>query len=192
MKNYQLAKIYKIVSNITNQIYIGSTCEPTLARRLAKHVGSYKSFLNGKSNYVTSYKIIELGNYDIFLIENCPCENNDELHQHERYYIETLNCVNKIIPNRTQKEWNIENKDKKYNYDKNYKIQNKDKLIEKINCLCCGGHYCYQNKSHHLKSSKHINSINNIKKLFIDFKYIKNHIDLILSDLFTNQQFQVV
>ena len=36
MVNYQLGKIYKIVDNTNGNIYIGSTCEPTLARRLAK------------------------------------------------------------------------------------------------------------------------------------------------------------
>ena len=34
--NYQLGKIYKIVDNTNGNIYIGSTCETTLARRLNK------------------------------------------------------------------------------------------------------------------------------------------------------------
>ena len=42
MIDYSKGKIYKIVCNNTGLIYIGSTCEPTLARRLAKHVGNYK------------------------------------------------------------------------------------------------------------------------------------------------------
>ena len=41
MPNYQDGKIYKIVFNITDECYIGSTCEPTVARRLAGHVKSY-------------------------------------------------------------------------------------------------------------------------------------------------------
>jgi hypothetical protein len=188
MKNYQLAKIYKIVSNITNEIYVGSTCEPTLARRLAKHVGCYKHYLKGKFNYITSFKILELGNYSIILIENCPCENKDELHKRERYYIETLDCVNKIIPGRTQKEYRDANKD----YQKDYYNSNIEKIKNRkykhCYCVCCGGRYTYSNNSQHQKTEKHINSINNIKLLFKEYKNIKTHIDIILSDL-SNQQF---
>ena len=35
MPDYNKGKIYKIVDNTNNNIYIGSTCEPTLAHRLA-------------------------------------------------------------------------------------------------------------------------------------------------------------
>ena len=59
MVNYQLGKIYKIVCNETGEMYIGSTCEPTLARRLATHVGQYKSWKNGKGYKVMSFDIIE-------------------------------------------------------------------------------------------------------------------------------------
>jgi hypothetical protein len=131
--DYNLGKIYKLVNNNTNEIYVGSTCEPILARRLAGHVGSFKHYLAGKFNYVTSFKILESGNYDIVLIENCPCESKDELHQHERHYIETLDCVNKYIPNRTQKE-----------YLTNYRITNKSKINEHCVCSCCGGKYTHK------------------------------------------------
>ena len=45
MVNYTLSKIYKIECNVTGLVYVGSTCEPTLAKRLTKHVGNYKSYL---------------------------------------------------------------------------------------------------------------------------------------------------
>ena len=48
MVNYQLGKIYKIVDNTNNNIYIGSTCEPTLARRLSNHICVYKKYLEGE------------------------------------------------------------------------------------------------------------------------------------------------
>jgi hypothetical protein len=53
--NYQLGKIYKIMNNINDEIYVGSTCEPILARRLAGHVGKYKQFLSGQTHYLTSF-----------------------------------------------------------------------------------------------------------------------------------------
>ena len=46
MVNYQLGKIYKIVAG--DLMYIGSTCEPTLSRRLTNHVCDYKSWKNNK------------------------------------------------------------------------------------------------------------------------------------------------
>jgi hypothetical protein len=56
MPNYQDGKIYKIICNITDECYIGSTCELTVARRLAGHVIDYKSWKAGKRNKTTSYE----------------------------------------------------------------------------------------------------------------------------------------
>jgi len=96
MVNYQLSKIYKIECNITGLVYIGSTCEPTLAKRLSKHVSNYGSFLNGKQRFCSSGDIIKNGNYDIILIENYPCTSKDELHARERYWTNNINCINKV------------------------------------------------------------------------------------------------
>ena len=144
MVNYELAKIYKIVCNITGLIYIGSTCEPTLAKRLAKHRIDYKRFLNGSKIYLTSYKVLENNDYDIILIENVVCENKDELHKKERFNIENYECVNKNIPSRTYQEYCNDNKvmiaeKRKILYDqsnkdiyKQYYIDHKDKRKEYI------------------------------------------------------------
>jgi hypothetical protein len=111
MKDYSKSKIYKIVCNISGLVYVGSTCEPTLARRLAKHVGSYKYWKTGKGKYTTSFKIIEMNNYDIVLLEEVKCETKDQLYTRERYYIENLVCVNKTIPLHTMTEYREEHKD---------------------------------------------------------------------------------
>jgi hypothetical protein len=111
MPNYAQGKIYKIVNYENDDIYIGSTTEPTLARRLAEHVSCYKRYLDGKGNYVTSYTIIETGHYDIQLVEAYPCNNKMELHAREGYWIKSMDCVNKYIAGRTRKEYNKENQD---------------------------------------------------------------------------------
>ncbi len=183
MPNYQLGKIYKIVDNTNGNIYVGSTCEPTLARRLSKHVGDYKCYLNGKHNFVTSYEILKNDNYDIVLLENCQCENKDELYIRERHYIETLNCVNKIIVGRTDKEYRNYYKDKIQKYwDDNketlsekareYRRQNKETLSEKkkIKYLCeCGSTIRKSDKKQHNNTIKHQNYItiknNNINEI---------------------------
>jgi hypothetical protein len=105
MDRYSKAKIYKIVDNTSRKVYVGSTCEDTLAKRLSKHVDSYKRHLKGNYNNVTSFQILSNENYDIILIENYPCNNKDELRARERYWIENTDfCVNKNIPTRTREE----------------------------------------------------------------------------------------
>ena len=90
MPNYQQAKIYKIECNISGKIYVGSTCEPTLARRLAGHVGDYKRYLNGNYHYVSSFDILANNDYDIVLVESYPCDSKDELYSRERYWTKEL------------------------------------------------------------------------------------------------------
>ena len=46
MPDYQLGKIYKIVSEQDNKIYIGSTTQPSLACRMTKYRHCY--IKNGK------------------------------------------------------------------------------------------------------------------------------------------------
>ena len=105
MPNYELGKIYKIIDNTNNNIYVGSTCEPTLASRLARHTFDYKYYKLGKTHYITSFKILENNDYSIILIENYPCENKDQLTQRERHFIEMLECVNKRVEGRSKKEY---------------------------------------------------------------------------------------
>jgi hypothetical protein len=124
MERYKNGKIYKIVDNTNGNVYIGSTCEPTLAHRLAKHRGHYREYLKGGNRYITSFKILENNDYSIVLLEEFPCETKDQLLARERFYIENNGCINKKIPTRTQKEWREDNK----NYQKEYKEQNKDKI----------------------------------------------------------------
>jgi len=141
---YQKSKIYKLVSNSSELVYYGSTYTK-LSKRLSGHKTAYKRYLNGKKNYITSYKLMELGDAQIILVENFPCNNIEELIARERYYIESNPCVNKVIPGRTKKEYHEVNKEKiseqhKVKYQENreerikqvkeYSEANKDKIKE--------------------------------------------------------------
>ena len=141
MPDYKQGKIYKIVCNVTGSVYIGSTIQ-SLSMRLTGHRKNYKRFKGGKSSCCTSYQIIEQGNYDIVLIENCPCESKDELHRRERHFIESLKCVNKQLPTRTPKEYYQDVKERVKDYyeanqvhilevHKQYYINNKKAMNEK-------------------------------------------------------------
>ena len=127
MPDYSLGKIYKIICHKTGLVYIGSTCEPTLARRLAGHVGDYKRYLKGGKKYTTSFKIIENASYEIVLIETYVCESKDELHKMERFFIENNNCVNKYIPIRTE----VETKNIMKMYSEAYNLKNIVKINER-------------------------------------------------------------
>ena len=126
MPNYQTGKIYKIINPHTDKCYVGSTTLKYLSSRLGQHVYDFKKSKNMSSEY-----ILELGNYEIVLIELYPCNSKDELHARERYYIENLDCVNKIIPGRTTKEYYQENKEIIIKQHKEYVIENKDKISER-------------------------------------------------------------
>lgn len=146
MVDYSNAKIYKIVSNVSDKCYIGSTNEPTLARRLAKHKSDYGCYKqkNKKNRFMTSFLVLEDASYSIVLLENCPnITSRDELHARERFYIETIPCVNKNIPTQTSKEY----------YHK-HKKHIKELLNNKSNCIC-GGRYTCRNKQVHFKTKLH-------------------------------------
>jgi len=137
---YSRGKIYKIISPETEKIYIGSTIEPTLANRLGKHKYQFKSWNNGAKLYVSSFKLLELPNYQIVLIELYPCTSKDELTAREQHY---LNLHKDIIVNhqkansgcKTDKEYNNqyyqENKEHHAVYFKEYNEKNKEKVAER-------------------------------------------------------------
>jgi len=129
MPNYQNGKIYKITSG--ELTYIGSTTEPTLARRLSGHVRSYKQWKAGTRNFITSFPLIETGQYEITLIELCPCTSRDELNARERFHIESTVCVNRQITGRTKKEYYENNKDTVLEQAKAYYEANADTIRER-------------------------------------------------------------
>lgn len=138
MNKYENGKIYKIVDNTNNNIYIGSTCEPTLARRLAGHRCIYNKYLKTGCNFISSFDILKNNDYNIILLESYPCKNRDELLARERYYIDNNNCINKNRPIITEdekkeliKEYNETNKDKIKEYYKQYRESNKYKELKK-------------------------------------------------------------
>jgi hypothetical protein len=128
MPDYANGKIYKITSG--DKIYIGSTCEPTLAKRLVNHVKSFKEWKRGKRGSMTSFPLLETGHYEITLIELCSCGSKDELTARERYWIETVPCVNKVVPGRSHKEYSEIYKEWHREIKKEYREANKTEIAE--------------------------------------------------------------
>ena len=134
MPDYQLGKIYQLICLTTGERYIGSTTEPTIARRLAGHCRTYKYYSKNGKGITRSYPIIERGNYQIELLETFPCNSKDELNAREGHYIRTLECVNKCIPGRTQQEsikaYYEANKEVILEKAKSYRDTNKEVIAE--------------------------------------------------------------
>lgn len=157
MPNYQNGKIYKLVSDMTDKVYYGSTTQ-RLCNRKAKHICNYNLYKKGKYKYLTSFEIVKYDSCQIILCENYPCDSVEKLRAREREYIESNTCINKAIPNRTKKEYSKSISENRKVYMKEYKNNNKDSLsyrLQKSKCEC-GTIVSYQNKSAHKKSKKHL------------------------------------
>jgi len=95
MVNYANGKIYGIRCHTTNLYYIGATTKKYISSRLAEHVNQYKKWKkSNKGCYMTSFKVLENGNYSIELIENVCCNDINELNAREKYHINNNECVN--------------------------------------------------------------------------------------------------
>ena len=187
MKNnkYQNSRIYTIESySRPDLIYVGSTYT-TLPRRLSEHKSDFKKYLKGTHKYMTSFELLKCPDYHINLVENYPCNNREELHARETYFIKTMNCVNKQIPFRTEEEKielqkiyrtnykqehkeDIKIKDAKYRaehkeqfakYYEEHKEQISEKRKERETCEC-GGNYRKSDRLQHKRSKLHQNFVN--------------------------------
>lgn len=129
---YHRGKVYRIVCNTTGKTYYGSTCEPTLAQRLAKHICEYKKKKNGESMYASAcYELFENNNYEIILCESVKCESKDELRMCERKWIEGNECVNKYRPIVSREERSAHRREYSNIYNKPYYDNNKQIILEK-------------------------------------------------------------
>lgn len=104
--DYSKAVIYFVKCSETNKIYIGSTTRPLCFR-----IGHHRS----KHNTTSTKNFI---NPTIHLLEKYPCENREQLLKKERFFVESLPCVNKNIPGRTAAEWQSSNKGMVQDYRK--------------------------------------------------------------------------
>jgi hypothetical protein len=152
-----------LVCNDTGKQYIGSTTTK-LTIRLCQHKRLFK---DGRSG--TSKEILENGNYNIVLLEDFPCERKEQLLQRERYYIETMECVNKKIPLRTHHEWYEDNKDEYIARQTIWNNNNKDKLKE------------YQNRFRNKNKGVHVDltDIDDKENIKLEIEDIYNSEELI-------------
>ena len=151
MVNYQLGKIYQITSIHTNLVYVGSTCQPLLCKRLTTHIGNFRSWLKDNTQkYMSSYKIIELGDYEIQLIKAFPCDTKDQLKLEEGKIIKERNCVNERIAGRTHAMYHQDHKERIHT-----------RKNRSVLCIC-GVSCSSANLSAHMKRPSHLKNIENL------------------------------
>ncbi len=131
-------KIYFIQCLETGEVYIGSTKN----KKLCKRIGDHKCKRN-----CSCIQILDRDKYVYDVLEEI---DESQRYIREQYYIETTdNCIN-------ERRAYTELKGKEY--DKQYYLDNKDKLKEyknqKYTCEC-GQILSLQNKSKHKKSKRH-------------------------------------
>ena len=130
-------RIYQLVNMITNQRYIGSTIQ-TLPKRQYWRKVNYNKWLKDKHNRVKFdnklfQNIYEYG-WECFrceLLAEVEVNNKTELHKIEGDWIRKLdtfnNGLNGLIPNRDQKEYRLDNREKRNQEHTIYYQNNKHK-----------------------------------------------------------------
>ena len=130
MNKYQEGKIYKI--NGGDKVYVGSTTQ-TLNERFSKHKSNYSQFQKEKYGKCMVFDIFEevgVKECSIVLVEDFSCSSKRELEERERYWIQTLDCVNKYIPTRTERQYYQDNRDARLEYQRQYQDDNKEDYLK--------------------------------------------------------------
>ena len=150
MTDYSRAKIYKLVNDVDDEVYIGSTTDP-LNDRFCRHKWDATSRERPKSKLYKHMNNLGFEHFKIELIEDYPCNNKTELEIRESELIKKYGSLNIVIPDRTKNEY------RKQYYERNKNIIN-EKKREKITCIC-GMKIRKDSLKKHLISQNHINLI---------------------------------
>jgi len=180
-KDFTYAKVYKIVNDVDDEVYVGHTCKQYLSQRFANHKYKYNSnneiARTSCKSFYDHIRKIGFGHFSIELIETVKCSTIDELKAREGHWIREIGTLNKCITGRTSQEYRIDNKSilnekariktseyRKLNHEKAKACQrkhyneNKNKILEKRKeqFVCgCGLSLLKINKACHERSNKH-------------------------------------
>lgn len=182
-----IGRIYKIIHNQSNICYIGSTFNE-LKQRWKGHKQSYYNWIKTNNiNYKLSiypyFKEFGINNFKMILVKEYEICDRKHLTVFETLWMVKLKGINTQYPfnlcsvkshsaayNKKYKEQNKErlieyrkiNKDKRNKQNKEWREKNKDKIQQKYTCECLKTISC-KNKNVHNKSKYHINYLNSLK-----------------------------
>jgi hypothetical protein len=167
-------RVYKIVNDVDDDIYIGST-----TTKLGKRWSNHKAHAKIHPNRTIYSKMNSIGieHFQIVLIERLRCDNKKILRDREQHYIElyqpTLNTYTAYtgiaINDDYDKQYHINNREHRIEQMKQYHIENRERRLKQMSkkCQCvCGRTYTYVNKIQHQKTRIHnktVTTLNNMK-----------------------------
>lgn len=148
----------------TGYFYIGSTFNELKQRKQGHR---HKAKINPDRKvykYLNDWDNIKLSCLELF---ECDCKMNKDTkeHQYIKMYFDDPFCVNTHLTGtgltayQQQKEWRKMNKMKISEWNKQYRMENREKMSQKFECIC-GSKYSYGNKGKHEKTKKHMNYMN--------------------------------
>lgn len=150
MRNYKFGKIYQISCKKTGQKYVGSTTEFYLKDRLKNHERDYSFHKKGLNvGYLTSYIVLGGEDYEILLIESFPCDSQEQLEAREKHFIRAIECVNKVVPQRTRAEYRDDKKKQIKEYSKAY-------ASRRYMCSACETEFAVCKKTVHERTKRHL------------------------------------
>jgi hypothetical protein len=115
MPDYQQGKIYRLVSNKTEDVYYGAT-----TRTLTHRKNHHKSYLDCSSKKLFENDAV----VTIILVEAFPCNNKNELKARELFHITNNACINTNKPFISELNHGVE-------WHKEYYENNKDEILER-------------------------------------------------------------
>jgi hypothetical protein len=123
----KIGRVYKIIPNQGDEVYIGSTINE-IRKRFYNHKKNYLSYLSGKTTKTRVYDIFDkygTDNVNIILIKEYHIVDRLHLEAYETLWISKTKCVNKCVPFQPLK------KEKDRQSSKNYRLKNKDIVNQK-------------------------------------------------------------
>ena len=110
-KDYNNGKIYMVVNDLDDLIYVGHTTT-TLSKRMYMHKSAAK--IHPERRVYKHVNLIGFDHFRIELIEPWPCQNEDELVAREGFWIRAMdtykNGLNSNMAGRSRKEYFIDNR----------------------------------------------------------------------------------
>ena len=117
MPDYSKGKTHKILNDIDDGIYVGSTIE-TLGKIMSQHRSDMK--INSHRILYQHMHKLSVDNFYIELIENYPCNDIYEFGAIENHIIREIGTLNEVIIGGTKHEWKEQHTEYTQDYNKHY------------------------------------------------------------------------
>jgi hypothetical protein len=128
MVNYANGKVYKLVNDVDDAVYVGCTCGK-LSERLNEHKKASRLKPNIRVyEHVTATGGWKDGGWKIILLAETPCEDREQLHAHERHWVERVGTLNMRVPGRSKTEYVATHREEQAEKARAYRAAHSEKI----------------------------------------------------------------